>query len=179
VNTAQQDTSLAPSLRLQIPQAAELILDFRNNRNVAHLGGVDANKLDATCVVQMSSWVMGEIVRLETSLSADEVQRVLDSLAERHVPIIEMVGDLPIVTDTKLSAAERALVLLYHHNDTVPIGLLRTWAEYGNPSRWRTTVLASLLKNKLIHLDGNDVVLLTKGTIQAEAILARQVAAAA
>lgn len=179
VDAARQDVSLESSLRQQVPQATELIMDFRNNRNVAHLGGVDPNKLDATCVVQLAGWVMGEIVRLETSMSAAAVQTILDSLAERHVPIIEMVGDRPIVTDTNLSATEKALVLLYNHNGGVPVALLRTWAEYTNTSRWRGKVLGDLLKEKCIHIDDDNVVLLTKGTIEAERILAREVAVAA
>ncbi len=66
VNKARQDTALPPSLRSQIPQSVELTMDFRNNRNSAHLGNIDANKLDATTVVQNVTWIIEEIVRLET-----------------------------------------------------------------------------------------------------------------
>src|SRR5205085_10987413 len=102
VGKAARDTALPPSLRQQVPQAVEMILDFRNNRNAAHLGGVDANKIDATCVVQLTGWVMGEIVRLETNKGSTEVQVILDGLADRQVPMIEMVGDTPVVLNTGL-----------------------------------------------------------------------------
>jgi hypothetical protein len=171
VGAAQKDTSLPVSLRLQVPQATELIMDFRNNRNAAHLGGVDANKLDATCVAQLASWIMGEIVRLETNKTTAEVQAILDRLAERTVPVVEMVGDRPIVTNTSFSAAEKALVLLYNHNDAVPVGVLRDWAEYGNASRFRSQVLAGLKKQKLIHIEDDQVVLLTGGKIAAEKLV--------
>jgi hypothetical protein len=172
VGDAVQDTSLEPSLRLQVPQALELILDFRNNRNVAHLGGVDANKLDATCVVQLTSWVMAELIRLDTDLDAQDVQAIIDRLAERHIPVIEMVGDRPVIIDGQLPAGDRALVLLYNHNGPVSIGQLRDWTEYRNTSRWAKEVLPGLSRQRLIHVEDGYVHLLTPGSIEAERLVA-------
>lgn len=177
VNAAAQDADLEVSLRQHIPQAVELIMDFRNNRNAAHLGAVDADKLDATCVVQLASWVMAELVRLETQKDAHEVQVIIDRMAERHVPVIEMVGDRPIVLNNSLSSGEKALVLLYNHNGPVGIHTLRDWAEYGNRTRWVREVLGKLKKDRMIHLDIEDgeVHLLTPGIIEAEKLVAHEV----
>lgn len=174
-NAVAQDTNLDPSLRQQIPQAVELIMDFRNNRNAAHLGGVDANKLDAACVVQLASWVMAELVRLEASLDPADVQIVLDRMAERHVPVIEMVGDRPVVLNAELSAAEKALVLLYNHNGPVAISALRDWAGYGNATRWVRDVLGRLARARQIHVEDGLVHLLTPGSIEAERLVALEV----
>lgn len=175
VNEAKEDSTLDPSLRLQIPVATELVMDFRNNRNAAHLGGVDANKLDATCVVQLASWVMAELVRLETQMPAADVQMILDRMAERHVPVIKMVGDRPIVLSASFSAAERTLVLLYNHNGPVPVSVLRVWAEYANATRWVRDVLRGLAKSRMIHVEDGEVHLLTPGSMEAERLIAEEV----
>jgi hypothetical protein len=107
VNKAQRDTNLPPSLRAQIVQSIELAMDFRNNRNSAHLGDIDANKLDATTAVQYVTWMIGEIVRLETQKPPAEVQRLLDQLAERHVPLVQTVNGRPIILQPKMEAATR------------------------------------------------------------------------
>jgi hypothetical protein len=175
VNAAAQETSLPPTLRLQIPQAVELMMDFRNARNAAHLGAIDPNRLDATCVVELATWVVAELVRLETQRSASEVQAVIDQLAEPHVPLVQKVGDRPIVLDPSMEAADKALVLLYQEGTPVPTNQLREWAEYANSTRWRERVLSGLQRKRFIHVDeeGN-VHLLRPGQAEAQALLAQR-----
>jgi hypothetical protein len=175
VNAAAQHTSLPPTLRLQIPQAVELMMDFRNGRNAAHLGAINPNRLDASCVVELATWVVAELVRLETQRSPSEVQKVIDRLAEQHVPLVQKVGERPIVLDPGMGAAERALVLLYQEGGPVHLNQLRAWADYSNSTRWRECVLGSLSRRKYIHIDreGN-VHLLRPGHAAAQALLAQR-----
>jgi hypothetical protein len=172
VNAAARDTTLPPTLRAQMPEAIELIMDFRNNRDSAHLGDVEASRMDASTVVQLGAWVVGEIARVESSETAEEIQGVLDELAERHVPLIQKVGDTPIVLDPKMPADQRTLVLLYSNGNAAPVTELREWAEYGHSTRWRGLVLAGLEKKKLIHIDKDGMVhLLRPGEAEAQRIL--------
>lgn len=172
VNAARNDTALAPTLRAQVPQAIELVMDFRNNRNAAHLGSIDANSMDAGCVVQNVSWIMGEIARLESNKSTAEVQSMLDRLAERHFPVIQKIGDTPIVLATSMTAADKALVLLHQHGAPVPIQKLREWAEYQNSTLWRREVIGGLKKAKKVHVDASgNVHLLRPGQEMAEQLL--------
>ena len=96
-------------------------------------------------------------------------------MAERHVPVIEMVGDRPIVLSASFSAAERTLVLLYNHNGSVPVSVLRVWAEYANATRWVRDVLRGLAKSRMIHVEGEEVHLLTPGSVEAERLIAEKV----
>jgi hypothetical protein len=173
LNLARNDSSLTePSLRAQMPFAIELVMDFRNNRNSAHLGNIDANKMDGACVMQNVSWMAGEIARIESRRPVQEVQEALDRLAERHIPLIQAVGEDRVFLDDSFEAAERALVLLYREGKPVPVQTLRRWASYTNSSRWRTTVLKGLLKRKMIYIDGNDnVSLLWPGEAEAQRLL--------
>lgn len=172
VHAAQQDVNLEPTLRAQVPQAVELIMDFRNNRNSAHLGSLDANNMDASCVVQNASWVIGEIARIESNESTDEIQGLVDRLAERHIPLVQSIGDTPIVLDPKMSARNKALVLLYQEGGPVPIQTLREWAEYTHTTNWRSNIIGGLQKEKLVHLDKDDKVhLLRPGEDEAQKVL--------
>jgi hypothetical protein len=166
VAAAQQDTALAPTLRQQIPQSVELMMDFRNNRNSAHLGAIEASYTDAATVMALASWVIAEIVRLETSKPPAEVQALVDALSQRQLPLVQMVGDTPVVLDPKLTAGERALVLLFYTGAPVPTEALRKWAEYGNATRWRISVLGDLRRDKLIHVDAQGRVHLLRPGVQ-------------
>jgi hypothetical protein len=174
VQDARADTNLAdPSLRAQVPQAIELAMDFRNNRNVAHLGSIDANQMDAACVMQVVSWLMAEIVRIETDQAADEVQSVVDQLAERQVPTIQTINGRPIILDRPdLSAEDKALVHLLHEGSSVPIVTLREWVGYSNSTRWRERVLGGLVEETKVHVDEDGMVhLLRPGQKRAEQLI--------
>ncbi|MFT4050267.1 MAG: hypothetical protein QM648_10615 [Solirubrobacterales bacterium] len=171
VTRARDDTGLPPSARLQIPGSVELMLDFRNNRNSAHLGLVDADRLDATCVLNLVTWSMAEIVRIETQRDAGEVQTLLDAMSARRIPIVEIVEGEPVVTDPNLATGDRALVLLYQHSGPIGIKTLREWTGYKNVSRWSTGVLSPLERAKLIAIRSDRIYLLARGTARAEELL--------
>ena len=171
VQKAINDTALPPSLRAQFPQSIELTMDFRNNRNSAHLGNIDANKLDATCVVQTVNWMAGEIVRLEAHSPPAEVQRLLDQLAERHVPLVQTVNGRPVVLSPEMSASDRALVLLYQQARPIDAPTLQDWVGYGNSTRWRTAILKGLQKRAYVYVNGGDVTLLRPGEARAQELI--------
>lgn len=172
VNDALQDTSLEPTLRAQVPQGVELVMDFRNNRNSAHLGKIDANDLDASCVVQNVTWVIGEIARIESNDSPAAIQALLDSLAQRHVPLVQVINGRPIILDPAMRAEQRVLIVLYQSEGPVPMGTLREWADYRNSTRFRVKIVGGLEKQKRVHVDKDgSVQLLRPGEVEAQRIL--------
>ena len=53
------------SVRIQIPRMLIALYEVRNNRGVGHVGGdVNPNLMDARVVVEMSKWVMADLVRV-------------------------------------------------------------------------------------------------------------------
>lgn len=151
---AQVPTTAAPeSYRLHIPRALRLVYDFRNKRDVAHLGqGVSPNLADASLILGIASWVVAEIVRQSHQCGIAEAQRIVDGLVQRRVPLVWEEDDVVRVLAPELRAREKVLVLLYHfHPGWVADADLARWIDYANLAQFRRTVLAPLHARALIH----------------------------
>lgn len=142
------------SMRIQVPRMIVALYEVRNNRNVGHVGGeVDPNHMDAVCVLQMSKWMVAELVRVLHNLPIDEASEVVDSLVERETPIVWKVGDQRRVLDTSMSMLDKTLVLLHAASGPVPESDLRSWVEHSNASAYRRDVLRRAHKARLIEYD--------------------------
>jgi len=175
VNSARQDLSLQPSVRLQVVAALELVLDFRNNRNAAHLGDIDPNEIDAITVFRLASWIMGEIIRLESNLKSAEITALLSVLAQRPIPLIHHINGRPIVLSSKVDSKDTILVLLYDSPTPQPVGTLFKWTQHSHITRWRATALKPLVAAKMIFIENGVVHLLPPGVIRAEKVIAESV----
>ena len=171
VNATRQYATLEPSMRQQVVSITETVMDFRNNRNAAHLGAVDPDIIDAATAYQMLSWVIAEIIRVESRLQPKVVQGLLNNFAERPTPVIYTVEGTPIVLDINIGHEDEALVLLYDSNGPVDISTLFKWTHHGNITRWRKNIIETLVKERLIVLDRKQVYILPTGIKRAEAVL--------
>jgi hypothetical protein len=126
--------SAAPrSVRIQIPRMLMALYEIRNNRNVGHVGGdVDPNHMDAMAVLQMSKWVVAELVRVLHQMPTDEAEELVDALVERDIPLVWKVGGTRRVLDPSLSATDKTLLLLHSATGSVSEDEVRGWAEYKN-----------------------------------------------
>lgn len=172
VNAAKSDTTLPPTLRAQAPQAIELVMDFRNNRNSAHLGSLDASQTDAACVVQNLSWLMAEFARLESNDTLEVIQALVDSLSRMHVPLVQEVDGVPIVLDADMNYENQVLVLLYQQGVAVSIKDLQVWTGHSNITRFRNQVIEGLKKKKYVAVSKDGLAsILYPGEAAAQALL--------
>jgi hypothetical protein len=149
------------SVKIQIPRMLIALYEVRNNRGVGHVGGdVDPNHMDAVCVVEMSKWVMSELVRLFHDVPTELASRTVDALVERTLPVVWKVGDNLRVLDTSLCMRDKTLVLLYHSRGAIGERDLVQWVEHSNPSVYRRDVLKPAHKAKLLEYD------VTKKTVE-------------
>lgn len=147
-----ESTSFPRSVRIQIPRMLLALYEIRNNRGVGHVGGdVDPNHMDATCVVEMSKWMVSELVRIFHNVSTDDATAAVDALVERTLPTVWKVGDNLRVLDTSMSMREKTLVLLYHRRTPVTEADLCRWVEHSNPSVYRRDVLRRAHAAKLLE----------------------------
>jgi hypothetical protein len=172
VGAVKNNVALEESVRVHMPRAAELIMDIRNGRDVAHLSDhVSVNQMDSQLVLRLGAWLVAEIVRLESSLAPSECQELVDSLTVKQVPIVEVFDGDAVVVAPQLRASERVLVALYHsHPASMNLEDLRTCVKYGNASRFRTLV-SQVDRQGLAHVKGSTVFLTHLGVERAEALL--------
>jgi len=112
LNAVENTGTIDPHVRQKTVPLVRLLLDFRNNRDVAHLGGFDANSMDALFVITSATWMMCELVRIYGGYAMPQAQKIVEALAVKEYPvIIERDGDL-FVARHDLKAKEEVLVLL-------------------------------------------------------------------
>jgi len=115
-NTILTQVTNSPAIESQVRQKTvpltRLLLDFRNNRDVAHLGGFDANSMDTLFVMNSATWMLCELVRVYGGYPMAEAQRIVDGLAVKEYPVVmERNGEL-FITRHDLGSKEEVLVLL-------------------------------------------------------------------
>lgn len=142
------------SLRILIPRFLLPLYEIRNNRNVGHVGGdVNPNYLDATTTYSMSSWLVAEIIRIFHGVSTIEAQQTVNALVERKNPLIWEVDGVKRVLDPKMSKSDQTLLILYSEAGSINEKQLCSWIEYSTLGMYRTRVLISLHKDRLVEYD--------------------------
>jgi hypothetical protein len=168
VSSANKNTKLPESMRLQMTTLAELLLDFRNKRNVGHLGLIEVNEMDATFVLNASNWIVAELIRLETKMSPNEAQKEITKIIERKVPIVEEIGGRLKCLNPKLNIHEEILVLCYQRYPTkIDENDLFNWIKYSNKTYFKK-YLERLDKEDLVDYCDGIVTLTKRGLIWVE-----------
>jgi hypothetical protein len=149
----EQAASTHPrSVRIQVPRMLIALYEIRNNRGVGHVAGdVNPNQMDATCVLQMSKWILSELVRLFHNVDTETASDAVESIVEKLVPIVWKVDGKLRVLDTSLTMKDKTLILLYHHSGSVSESDLVKWVEHSNASVYRRDVLRKSHKERLIE----------------------------
>lgn len=107
-------------LRIVIPKACIFIYEIVNNRGGRHdATDVDANAMDATAIVPLMSWVLGEMVRFcSAGTDTETAMAVVEELTYKVYPHFENIDGRMYVNIEKIKAPEAALLLLYRSYPT-------------------------------------------------------------
>jgi hypothetical protein len=151
----ETEAATAPRpIRIQIPRMLVALYEIRNNRNVGHVGGdVDPNHMDAVCVLQMSKWIVAELVRVLHNVDTKTASDLVEALVERETPLIWEVNGKRRVLNTSLTMRDKAFVLLHADGGEVPEADLVSWIEHTNASVFRRDVLRVAHKKRLVEYD--------------------------
>src|ERR1041385_592250 len=68
----------------------------------------------SSLVIAISGWVLAEFVRLTFNCPPAQAQLIVDSLADRRIPLVWQQGNIIRVLDPALGFRERTLAVLYH-----------------------------------------------------------------
>lgn len=140
------------SIRIQIPRMLIALYEIRNNRGVGHVGGdVEPNHMDALQVLEMSKWLMAEMIRIFHGTSTDKAQNIVEGLIDRTIYSVWEVAGKKRDLNTKHSMRETTLILLYCHLHPVLLNDLFDWSEHSNLSIYKKDVLNPLHKDRLVE----------------------------
>lgn len=148
-----QDRTHDRFMKIDIPRLLCTVYAIRNGRGIAHLSDdIDANRMDASLVLAVCSWVVAEFIRRYHGCLAEEAQAIVDELVERQVPIIADMDGVLRVLRPKMRYKDQILVLLYERAGTwVSAADLLAWTEYSNSTRFKNRLLRKLHKERLIE----------------------------
>jgi hypothetical protein len=165
-------TSGSESERLVVPRALVYLYTMRNKRGIGHVGGdVDANAIDIATMARTADWIVCELIRIHHGLSLEEAQDIVDELSVRQLPTIWEVGGKKRILKDGLKTRDQVLLLLYSSPDSaVLVEDLCDWVEYSNPALFKSKVVRSLHKERLVEhdKDTDSVVLSPKGADHVE-----------
>lgn len=152
----EKASSFPRSVKIQIPRMLIALYEVRNNRGVGHVGGdVNPNEMDATCVLQMSKWILSELIRVFHDVSIEEAQSVVAALTEREMSIVWEIDGKSRVLDTSLKMTEQTMILLYSKIDGMTEAELIESIEHSNASIYRRDVLRKLHKKRFIEYNSS------------------------
>jgi hypothetical protein len=163
------------SFRVLIPRAVSFIYTVRNKRDIGHVGGdLDANRIDAATLIRTVDWCLGELIRVRHSLPLEDAQDLLDSLADREMPMVWSGAGVKRVLDPSKSRAEQVLLLLYSAaGAAVPVEDLAAWIEVPRLSDFIARTVLPLHASRAVEYDRGTrtVLLLPPGSDRARALL--------
>lgn len=160
-----KNISLTNTVRQFIPNLVRVLLDVRNQRDVAHVGGeVSPNFSDSLFVVHSTDWIFTELIRHFYVCPIEEARRIVISLNETKLPVIGEFDGFLRVLDPNLAVKDKTLLLLYHKQPTsLSDANLLKWSEYSNSSRYKKVILKDLHQEVLVHYQGTMVTLTAVG----------------
>ncbi|MFZ5552103.1 MAG: hypothetical protein ACOZCO_03230 [Bacteroidota bacterium] len=175
--TQAPSASANESLRVIIPRALLLIYTLRNKRGIGHIGGdVQANEIDIATIVKNTDWVICELIRIYHNLSLEEAQLIVNSLNIKMLPDIWNIDGKKRILKNGLSFSEKTLLLLYNELDnSANIKDLFNWVEYSSLSMYKSKIILTLHKEKLIEFDQTtlNVTISPKGIQNIETLLTK------
>jgi len=143
------------SLRIVIPRALALLYTLRNKRGIGHVGGdIDANAIDGTTIARVADWVVCELIRLFHTMSLEEADAFVTSVASRDIPDVWEVAGKKRVLRADLDFKEKTLLLLYSSTESAVLAEdLFAWSKYSNFNVYKARVLRPLDNENLIEYD--------------------------
>lgn len=153
MNRVQSAGTIDDHIRQKTVPLVRLLLDFRNNRDVAHLGGFNANSMDSLFVMTGATWILCEFIRVYGGYTMPQAQEIVDGLSVKEYPVIvERNGEL-FIARHDLEAKQEVLVWLMR-SASAPSSVLESKVSDSNKSRVRNK-LKEMVADKLIGIAAN------------------------
>jgi len=148
LNKIESDSVIDEHVRQKVSILVRLLLDFRNNRDVAHLGGFTANNIDAQFVLSCANWISAEFIRVYSNYTMEDAQALIDSIAIPTYPVIFDIEGDGFIARSDLSAGEEVLVLVSVKKCDFDVLFSKTKDK--NKTRFKKTLDKLVLEKKIV-----------------------------
>jgi len=156
------------AIRIIIPRVLYSLYTFRSKRGGAHIKEVNPDHIDATYVTSACDWIIAELIRLYHSDEEKEIERMINSIVDKGVPILQEFGEDLKILDPSLSVPDKILIILYKkHPNSVSIDELKKWIRTKSPTHINTA-LKRLDDNGFIYRRNKENTITTKGITYVE-----------
>ena len=91
INILKSSSTIDIHIRQKVAILTRLLLDFRNNRDVAHLGGFNSNHMDSSFVLSCVNWIVSELVRVYGGYSMDQAEKIVSEINIKNYPAISFI----------------------------------------------------------------------------------------
>tara|TARA_R110002096_G_scaffold436009_1_gene665082 strand:- start:57587 stop:58345 length:759 start_codon:yes stop_codon:yes gene_type:complete len=158
------------SYRIHLPRVLLAIYGIRNKRGVGHLSQISPSHLDATLILSSAKWILGELIRLNSTYPAEETSKMVDHIVERNIEGIWEEDDITRILVEGLILKEKIIFVLYSTEEKNDVRI-KEIIEYSNKTYF-TKALEELHKNRLIEYKNNgECIISPKGIIYAEKLI--------
>jgi len=149
-------THVPRSFQILVPRMLPALYEIRNNRSVGHVGGdVDSNSMDSQAVVSISSWVMGELIRVFHNVSIQEAEKFVNYITHRKIPLVWETDKVKRILNPKISLKDQILLLISSSSSKTNIFDLLAWTECKNKTYFNKT-LRGLHKTRMIEMSSQE-----------------------
>lgn len=161
------------SYRIHIPRLLFTIYGIRNKRGIGHISSIKPNKIDASLILSSCKWVLAEIIRLNSNLSIEETEILIDEIIERNVEGIWEVGETIRILEDGLTLKDKILYLLYNKKSLKDTDI-QSITEYSNLTYLKKTLREFHKKRLIEYKEDGECILSPKGAIEAEKIIQKK-----
>jgi len=113
LNRVTQHINIDPHIRQKVTSLVRILLDFRNNRDIAHLGGFNPSYMDVHFIISCVKWIMAELLRVYGDYTPTEAEKIVSSITIHNYPIMFNVDGEDFISNDKLKSKDEILVILY------------------------------------------------------------------
>ena len=125
----------------------KILFGFRNNRDAAHVGGIDLKQIDTNFTFCATRWIYAELIRAYGDMDINQIQKKIDEQTDIVFPYIIKIKNKKIITNSSLTSEKEVLLSLFDGDKSFEE--LFEMNKEANVTRFKKK-LASMKKKKLI-----------------------------
>lgn len=145
-----------------IPLIAKGGYTLRSKKRITHSRGISPNHIDGFYFTLTADWIMSELIRLYHTMNDSEVEKIIQKITKRDIPIIQEIGGDTVILDKNISASNSILLLTHSKGGCLSQDELKTvLKKYYSPSNI-TKYIRHNINERRIHLDKQNQIHLTE-----------------